>query len=111
MDHYQYLGLMGACLVVTFPLELVYRAGVWRRPLRLARVLWVPVLAFSGWDVVAVAHGLWRYNARYVTGVDLPGRLPVEEVVFFVVIPVCSILTFQAVRATLEGGGERDRRP
>lgn len=105
MDHFQYLGLMAACLVGTLPLEFVYRAGVWRRPGRLVRVIVGPVVLFSVWDALAVRAGLWRYDGRYVTGVTLPGRLPVEEVVFFVTIPICAILTFQAVRATLE----RDR--
>ena len=105
MDHFQYLGLMAACLVGTLPLEFVYRAGVWRRPGRLVRVIAGPVVLFSVWDALAVRAGLWRYDRRYITGVTLPGRLPVEEVVFFVTIPICAILTFQAVRATLE----RDR--
>ena len=106
VDRYQYAALMGACLVLTLPLEFVYRAGVWRRPLRLVRVVWLPVLGFSLWDIVAIAAHLWRYNGRFVTGIELPGRLPIEEVMFFVTIPICSILTFQAVRASLD----RDRR-
>ena len=105
MDRFQYLGLMGACLVGTLPLEFVYRAGVWRRPGRLVRVIAGPVVLFSAWDALAVRGGLWRYSSRFVTGVALPGGLPVEEIVFFVTIPICAILTFQAVRSTLE----RDR--
>lgn len=105
MDHFQYLGLMAACAALTLPLELFYRAGVWSRPARLLRVVAPPLVIFSLWDVVAIGHGLWRYDRRYITGWYLPGHLPVEEVVFFFVVPVCSILAFQAVRATLE----RDR--
>jgi lycopene cyclase domain-containing protein len=102
VDHYQYLGLLGACLAVTLPLEFVYRAGVWRHPMRLLRVVVAPLVVFSVTDVLAIHHRLWRYDGRYITGWDLPGRLPVEEVCFFAVIPVCAILAFQAVRATLE---------
>jgi len=102
---------MGACLALTLPLEFVYRAGVWRRPVRLLRVLWLPVLVFSVSDALAVTHGLWHYNSRYVTGVELPGRLPVEEVVFFVVIPICAILTFQAVGASLDRPTRRGTPP
>ena len=28
----------------------------------------------------------------------LPGRLPLEELLFFLVIPVCAVLTLEAVR-------------
>lgn len=32
MDPYQYLLLMGACALITLPLEFVLRARVYRRP-------------------------------------------------------------------------------
>jgi lycopene cyclase domain-containing protein len=102
VDHFQYLALMAGCVVLTLPLEVVLGARVWRRPGRLAATLVGPVVAFSAWDVAAIAAGWWRYSPRYVTGVDLPGRLPIEEVVFFVVVPVCAILTFEVVSAALE---------
>ncbi len=106
MDHYQYLLVMAACVVATLPLELVFGARVWRRPRRLVGALVGPVVVFCGWDVAAIAHHHWRYAARYVTGVDLPGRLPIEEVVFFVVIPICALLTFDVVDRML--GRDRD---
>lgn len=33
------------------------------------------------------------------TGVLLPGHLPLEEALYFVVIPTCAVLGFEAVRA------------
>ncbi|GAC1406037.1 MAG: hypothetical protein NVS4B6_19940 [Mycobacterium sp.] len=44
---------------------------------------------------------MWTYNPRFVTGLHLPGSLPLEEVLFFVVIPICGILTYNAVDAIL----------
>jgi lycopene cyclase domain-containing protein len=98
VDRFQYLLLLAACVAVTLPLELVLRADVYRQPRRLVRSLVPVVVLFCLWDVVAIAWGHWRYDARYVTGWELPGRLPVEEVAFFVVIPVCGLLTYEAVR-------------
>lgn len=102
MDQYQYLLLMGACLMVTLPLEFVFGARVWRRPRRLLAALVPAVLVFSVWDIVAIARDHWSYSDRYTTGWLLPGDLPVEELVFFVVIPVCGLLTLEAVRRILE---------
>ena len=101
MDRYQYLAVLAACLVVTLPLEFVFRARVYRRPVRLLRALALPVLVFVVWDLVAIARGHWTFAERYVTGWELPGDLPVEELAFFVVIPVCALLTFEASRRTL----------
>jgi len=101
-----YLALMAACLLVTLPLELVLDAGVYRRPRRwLAAV--VPVfLVFNLWDWVAIRRGHWTYSLRYTTGIELLG-LPLEELVFFVVVPTCALLTYQAVVRLLPS---RDRR-
>jgi lycopene cyclase domain-containing protein len=101
MERFQYLGLMGACLLLTLPLEFAFRARVYRRPRRLVRALAIPVVVFVVWDLIAIARGHWTFAARYVTGWDLPGGLPVEELAFFLVIPVCALLTFEASRRTL----------
>ncbi|MGH9024664.1 MAG: lycopene cyclase domain-containing protein [Acidimicrobiia bacterium] len=101
MDHFQYLLLMGACLVLTLPLELVLGARVWRQPRRLTLTLAPAVGVFVIWDAFAIARGHWTYAARYVTGLELPGSLPIEELVFFVVIPICGLLTLEAVRNLL----------
>ncbi len=101
LDRFQYLLLMGACLAITLPLEFVIGARVWRRPRRLLAALALPVAIFLVWDVIAIARDHWSYNPEYVTGWELPFDVPVEELVFFVVIPICSLLTFEAVRRIL----------
>lgn len=101
MDRFQYLLIMGACLAITLPLEFVFRARVYRRPTRLLRALALPVAVFVVWDLLAIARGHWTFTARYVTGWNLPGDLPIEELTFFFVIPICALLTFEASRRTL----------
>ena len=101
MDRYQYLLLMAACAALTLPLEFVFRARIYRRPTRVLRAMWLPVLLFVAWDLVAIARDHWTFAERYVTGWALPGGLPVEELAFFVVIPLCALLTFEASRRTL----------
>jgi lycopene beta-cyclase len=103
VGRFEYLLLMAGCLACTLPLEFVYDAGVWRRPRRLLATLAVPALVFTVWDVLAIDAGLWSFDRRWVTGWELPFDLPVEEVAFFLVVPICAILAYEAVRRTLEG--------
>ena len=42
--------------------------------------------------------GKWSYVRHWLVGWILPGGLPIEELLFFVVVPVCAILTLEAVR-------------
>lgn len=101
MDRYQYLLLMGACLLITLPLELVLGARVWRRPRRLATALAPAFAVFVAWDLWATATGTWGFSERYTIGLELPGGMAVEELVFFTVVPICALLTLEAVRGIL----------
>lgn len=107
MDRFQYLALMAICVVVTLPLELVVGARVWRQPRRLVRALALPFAVFVVWDVIAIHRGHWSYDPRYVTGWDLPFDLPIEEAVFFLVVPICGLLTYEAVRRVSDLRAER----
>jgi lycopene beta-cyclase len=95
-----YLVLMAACLALTLPLELVLRAGVYRRPRRWLAALLPVSVVFGLWDWVAVRRGHWRFSPSYTSGVELAG-LPLEELVFFLVVPTCALLTYQAVARLL----------
>jgi lycopene cyclase domain-containing protein len=97
MDHLQYLLLLAGCAAVTLRLELS-GSRVYRRPGRLARAVLPVAAVFAVWDVIAIAAGVWHYNPRYVTGVALPLSLPLEEALFFLVIPICAVLTLETVR-------------
>lgn len=108
MEQLEYLALMAACAAITLPLELVLGARVWRRPGRLVRVLGPVVALFYAWDVWAIDRGHWWFDEDHVTGVRLPGDVPLEELVFFVVIPVCALLTYEAVGILLDPSGRRD---
>lgn len=95
-----YLLLLAACLLVTLPLELAFRARVYRRPRRWLLTLLPVVVVFGGWDVYATARGHWTFDPRQTLGIAV-GNLPLEELLFFVVIPTCSLLTYEAVRRVL----------
>jgi lycopene cyclase domain-containing protein len=88
---------MAACLVVTLPLELVLRARVYRRLPTLLWALLPVVLVFSVWDIGGILRQHWTYNPRFVSGIDLVLGMPVEELTFFIVVPVCGLLTYEAV--------------
>lgn len=92
-----YLLVLGACLLGTLPLELVLRTRVYARPQRLLLTL-LPVLAvFVTWDVLAIRAGHWDFDSDQVTGVRI-GVLPLDELLFFLVIPCCALLSFEAVK-------------
>ena len=98
--RFEYLVVLGLCLAVTSPLELLLGVRVYRQVRRLLLTLGCTGAMFVAWDLAGARLGHWDYNAAAVTGVRLLG-LPLEEYLFFVVVPLCGVLTFEAVRVTL----------
>ncbi|MGB8389229.1 lycopene cyclase domain-containing protein [Mycobacterium sp.] len=105
-DRWQYLLVLAACLAITAPLEL-FGPGVYRQWRRLIRAVLPVAAAFLVWDEIAIAAHVWTYNGAYIAGLSIPFRVPIEEVLFFVVIPVCALLTYNAVSTILERVGPR----
>jgi lycopene cyclase domain-containing protein len=98
MNRWQYVLVMGMCVALTLPLEFVFGARVWRRPRRLVKSLGPVVIAFTIWDIWATRRGTWSFDDRYTLGVRLPGGVVIEELLFFVVVPVCALLTIESIR-------------
>ncbi|NWN87369.1 MAG: lycopene cyclase domain-containing protein [Micrococcaceae bacterium] len=109
MAQYEYLLLMAACVLITLPLEFLLRARVYRRlPLMLPSVL-VVVLVFGLWDLVGIARDHWTYNPEFITGIHL-GIMPLEELVFFIVISLCALLSYEGVSTVLNYFSTRKHR-
>ena len=101
MRHLTYLAVLGGCLAGALWLEPILRVGVLRRWRRLVLTVVPVAVVFVLWDLAAIAAGHWDFDPEQTTGIVLPGRLPLDEVLFFLVVPVCAILGFEAVRRVL----------
>jgi lycopene cyclase domain-containing protein len=99
MRHFTYVAVLAACLAGALWLEPVLHINVLRRWRRLALTVAVVVIAFGGWDLAAIHAGHWSYDPKQILGVRLPGGLPIEELLFFIVVPLCTICGFEAVRS------------
>jgi len=107
--HLQYLLVLALCVIITLPLEIFLGARVYRRPGRLVITLLPVVVIFSIWDVVGILRDHWHYNPVHITGIRILGVLPVEEVAFFVVVPICGLLAYSVIGRLLPDRAIRRR--
>ncbi len=98
MTSLAYLLVLAFCLIGTAPLEVVLGTRVYARWRRLLLTLAPVLVVFVTWDLLAIRAGHWDFDPTQVTGIAL-GALPLEELLFFVAIPICAILTLEAVRS------------
>ena len=109
MRAYAYLLVLLGCLVGTAPLEVFLGTRVYARWRRLALTLLPVLVVFVTWDLLAIRAGHWDFDPAQTTGITI-GGLPLEELAFFVVIPICAVLTLEAVRA-VKGWTVGDEQP
>lgn len=93
-----YLGVLAGCALATLPLEVGLGVRVYRRPGRVLAAVAPVAAAFLAWDVAALRAGWWTVDDAQTCGVRL-GALPLEEALFFLVVPTCAVATLEAVRA------------
>ena len=55
--------------------------------------LLVSAIPFIFWDVYFTYLGVWGFNAEYNSGI-LVYNLPLEEILFFIIIPFCCLFTY-----------------
>jgi lycopene cyclase domain-containing protein len=52
------------------------------------------IIPFIIWDELFTIYGVWGFNSQHVLGIYL-SNLPIEEVLFFIIIPYCCVFTYE----------------
>ena len=96
MRHFAYAVMLAFCLLGTVPLNWFFGLGVLGQVRRLALSIAPVFFVFVLWDVAATHAGHWRFAPAQTLPIRVWG-LPLEELGFFVVIPLAGLLTYEAV--------------
>jgi lycopene cyclase domain-containing protein len=107
VQHWSYVAMLAFCLAGTLPLVALFRLRVFRQPGRLLLSILAGGVPFLVWDVLATSAGHWSFDPSQTLPWRVAG-LPLEEVAFFVVIPLASVLTYESVQVAR--GRSRARR-
>lgn len=68
----------------------------WRNWRALLLSICAILVIFGSWDIFATFRGHWYFDPASVFSLRII-NLPLEEVLFFVVIPFCCIFTWEAI--------------
>ena len=96
---FSYVAVLAFVIAGSIWLEVVMRTRVLVRPRRLFLTIVPVVLPFLIWDAYAISQGHWWFDESRILGIYLPFEIPLDELLFFIIIPFASVLTFEAVRS------------
>jgi len=97
-EHSIYIALLCGSLFFPFLFSFDKKVGFYKKWPQLALAILIPILFFIPWDVFFTSHNVWWFNDEFTVGVRFLG-LPIEEWLFFYVIPYCGIFVYEVLKA------------
>ena len=89
--------MLAFTVVGSFWLEVILKVGVLRR-IKRAAISIIPVATmFLIWDAYAIKQGHWFFDREKILGIYGPFDIPLEEFLFFIIVPMAAILTIEGV--------------
>lgn len=95
--EWSYMAMLGFVLVASWWLEFAFKLRVLRNPKRLLTTLFLVSPWFILWDAYAISLGHWFFDRTQMLGIIGPMNIPLEEYLFFILIPIAAMLTLEGV--------------
>lgn len=99
--QWSYLAMLAFVVFGSWWLELAFKLRVLRNPRRLLLSLALVSPGFLIWDAYAISQGHWFFDRSLTTGIIGPFNIPLEEYLFFVIIPIAAVLSFEGVESAM----------
>jgi len=95
--HYTYFLILIASIAGPLSLSFDKKVGFYKKWKWLFPAMIIPSLLYIVWDIFFTSKGVWSFNEDYISGVKLV-NLPIEEVLFFLIVPYCCIFIYECIR-------------
>ena len=96
--HYTYFLILAASLAGPLALSFDKKVAFYKNWKYVFPAMIIPALLYIVWDIYFTAKGVWSFNEIYITGIKLY-NLPLEEVLFFFIVPYCCVFIYACVRS------------
>jgi lycopene cyclase domain-containing protein len=100
--HYTYFIILAASLAGPLLLSFDKKVTFYKNWKYLLPAMVIPASLYIAWDIYFTSKQVWSFNEDYIIGSKLV-NLPVEEVLFFFVVPYCCVFIYACIRAYFPG--------
>jgi lycopene cyclase domain-containing protein len=96
-QHFTYFFILAAALTGPLALSFDKKVAFYKKWKYLFPAMILPALFYIIWDMYFTAIGVWSFNENYITRIKL-FNLPIEEALFFFVVPYCCVFIYECIR-------------
>lgn len=96
--QYTYFLILSASLAGPLALSFDKKVAFYKNWKYVFPAMIIPALFYIIWDIYFTEKGVWSFNEAYITGIKLY-NLPLEEVLFFFIVPYCCVFIYACIRA------------
>jgi lycopene cyclase domain-containing protein len=97
-SHYTYFLILACSLAGPLALSFDKKVAFYKKWKYVFVAMLLPALFYIIWDGYFVGEKIWFYNANYIATKTNIYNLPVEEILFFFVVPFCCTFVYECVR-------------
>ena len=97
MTHLAYLAVIAFVAICAVGVNLGFGLRIGKRWRELLLTELFIVIIYLSWDTWAIAHKNWFFDTRQIVNIDILPKVPLEELLFFIVVPLTIILSYQAL--------------
>ena len=97
-SHFIYFLILGCTLAGPLLLSFDKKVAFYKKwkPLFLAMI--IPAIIYIAWDIYFTSKGIWSFNEKYYINELSVFNLPLEEILFFIIVPYCCVFIYECIR-------------
>jgi hypothetical protein len=97
MAEFNYLGVLLFISICAVGVTLVFKVRAPRFWKTFLIVDSVVLAVYLFWDYWAIEKKIWSFDSAQTIGLKVLGIIPIEEVLFFIIVPLMTIITYLAL--------------
>jgi lycopene cyclase domain-containing protein len=97
--HYTYSLILLCALAGPLLLSFDKKVAFYKKWKFLFPSMLLPAFFYIVWDIWFTDMGVWSFNESYILPIRKVFNLPIEEVLFFFIVPYCSVFIYECIKS------------
>ena len=101
--HYTYFLILAIAVAGPIALSFDKKVAFYTKWKYLLLSMLIPALLYIAWDIYFTYKGTWSFNEKYYVTASRVFNLPLEEILFFFLVPYCCVFIYECIRSYFPG--------